>query len=456
MSISVVVLAAGKGTRMKSARTKVLHKLAGKPLLQHVVDTAEMLTPRCITVVYGHDGDAVRSEVLAESLGWVEQKDQKGTGHAVAQALPCINEEERVLILYGDVPLISESSLHRLVELCPQEGVSVLTVKMQEPTGYGRIIRDDNGNVVGIVEQKDASAAQLQINEVNTGILCVTGSLLHKWLPQLGNNNAQGEYYLTDIIALAAEEGYPVFACHPGAINEVEGVNDRKQLARLERAFQLQIAEALMDGGVTLHDPSRLDVRGNVTVGTDVEIDVNVVLEGTVSIGTGTVIGPNCVLKDCTLGENSLIKANTVIENSVLAKDCVVGPFARIRPNTVLAEGVKIGNFVETKKSNIGKGSKVSHLSYIGDTEIGEYANVGAGTITCNYDGVNKFKTEIGDGAFIGSNTSLIAPVKVGRNATTGAGSAISKDIADNQLSVARGKQRNIEGWERPKRRQQD
>jgi len=441
---------------MKSSRTKVLHKLAGKPLLQHVVDTAALLVPRTISVVYGHDGDSVQSEIVGDSLFWVEQKEQKGTGHAVAQALPNLNADEKALILYGDVPLISKSSLDQLVELCPDEGVSLLTIQLQDPSGYGRIIRDKTGQVVGIAEQKDASTEQLLIDEINTGIMCVTGSLLHEWLPKLENNNAQGEFYLTDIIALAAKENRPVLACHPGSTSEVEGVNDRKQLARLERAYQLNIAETLMENGVTLRDPSRFDVRGEAIIGADVEFDINVILEGKVSIASGVVIGPNCVLKNCTIGENVVIKENTVVDNSTIERDCVIGPFARIRPHTVLAEGVKIGNFVETKKSSIGKGSKVSHLSYIGDAEIGENANVGAGTITCNYDGVNKFKTEIGDGAFIGSNTCLIAPVRVGNNATTGAGSAISKDIADNQLSIARGKQRNIEGWKRPEKIKQD
>ena len=456
MTISVVILAAGKGTRMKSSRTKVLHKLAGKPLLQHVVDTAGLLVPRTISVIYGHDGESVQSEIVGDGLCWIEQKEQKGTGHAVAQALPNLNVNEKVLILYGDVPLISKSSLDQLVEICPKEGVSLLTVQLQDPSGYGRIIRDKAGQIVGIAEQKDASTEQLLIDEVNTGIMCVRGSLLHEWLPKLENNNAQGEFYLTDIIALAAKGNYPVLACHPGNTSEVEGVNDRKQLARLERAYQLNIAETLMENGVTLRDPSRFDVRGEVIIGTDVEIDINVILEGNVSIASGAVIGSNCVLKNCSIGENVIIKENTVVDNSTIDRDCVIGPFARIRPHTMLAEGVKIGNFVETKKSSIGKGSKVSHLSYIGDAEIGENANVGAGTITCNYDGVNKFKTEIGDGAFIGSNTCLIAPVKVGNNATTGAGSAISKDIADNQLSIARGKQRNIEGWKRPEKIKQD
>ena len=441
---------------MKSTRAKVLHKLAGKPLLQHVVDTAEMLAPRNITVIYGHDGEAVQSGIEGDTLCWIEQKDQKGTGHAVAQALPNIKADEKVLILYGDVPLISKASLDELIALCPEQGVSLLTIKLPNPSGYGRIIRNQENQVIGIVEQKDANAEQLLIDEINTGIFCVTGSLLQRWLPSLENNNAQGEYYLTDIIALAAKEDVPVFACHPESAEEVEGINNRRQLAHLERAYQLNVANELMDAGVTLSDPTRLDVRGNVSIASDVEIDINVIFEGTVEVATGVVIGPNCVLKNCSLGEGVVIKANTVIEDAVIEKDCVIGPFARIRPKTVLAEGVKIGNFVETKKSNIGKGSKVSHLSYIGDAEIGENANIGAGTITCNYDGVNKFKTEIGDGAFIGSNTCLIAPVKVGVNATTGAGSAINKDVADNQLSIARGKQRNIESWKRPQKIKQD
>lgn len=460
MNISVVILAAGKGTRMKSSRAKVLHKIAGKALLQHVIDSAEQLAPRQIAVVYGHDGESVKSEISTNQPSsepcWVEQAEQKGTGHAVAQALPFIKDEEKVLILYGDVPLISTTSLQSLVSLCPQSGVSLLTVEVDDPTGYGRIIRDYEGQVVGIIEHKDADREQLAIREINTGIMCVDGALLKKWLPKLESNNSQGEYYLTDIIAMAAQEACPVFACQPEYAHEVEGVNDRVQLSRLERLYQKTRVEKLMRQGVTVYDPARIDIRGDVEIGEDVEIDINVVLRGKVSIGQGSVIGPNCLLSDCCIGENVEIKANSIIEESIVAENCVIGPFARIRPQTELASAAKIGNFVETKKSYIGKGSKVNHLSYIGDAKLGENVNVGAGTITCNYDGSNKFKTEIDDDAFIGSNTSLIAPVKVGKEATTGAGSAISKDVPDHQLAVARGKQVIIEDWQRPKKNNQD
>ena len=450
MSIDVVILAAGQGSRMKSSLPKVLHKLAGKPMVQHVIDQAKQLANSAIHVVVGHGADQVEAALANEECGFYLQAEQKGTGHAVAQAVPGLRAEGVTLVLYGDVPLTPASVFESMVQTAQQGKVALLTVKLDDPTGYGRIIRSAVNDVVGIVEQKDANPEQLAITEVNTGIMAMPTSYLIEWLPQLSSNNAQGEYYLTDLIAMAANAGISVQAQHPESEYEVQGVNNRRQLAELERWYQLQQANRLMDAGVTLADPTRIDVRGELIVGSDVEIDINFIAEGSVKIGSGVTIGPNCVIKDAVIGDNVEILANSHIDGAMVAAGCQIGPYARLRPGSDLAAGAKAGNFVEIKKAKIGEGSKVNHLTYIGDAVIGKGANIGAGTITCNYDGVNKSLTEIGDNAFIGSNSSLVAPVKVGAGATIGAGSTITSEVGDEELSVARGKQRNIAGWQRP------
>jgi bifunctional UDP-N-acetylglucosamine pyrophosphorylase/glucosamine-1-phosphate N-acetyltransferase len=450
MSIDVVILAAGQGSRMKSSLPKVLHKLAGKPMVQHVIDQAKQLANSSIHVVVGHGADQVEAALANEECGFYLQAEQKGTGHAVAQAVPGLRAEGVTLVLYGDVPLTPASVFESMVQTAQQGKVALLTVKLDDPTGYGRIIRSAVNDVVGIVEQKDANPEQLAITEVNTGIMAMPTSHLIEWLPQLSSNNAQGEYYLTDLIAMAAHAGISVQAQHPESEYEVQGVNNRRQLAELERWYQLQQANRLMDAGVTLADPTRIDVRGELIVGSDVEIDINFIAEGSVKIGSGVTIGPNCVIKDAVIGDNVEILANSHIDGASVAAGCQIGPYARLRPGSDLAACAKAGNFVEIKKAKIGEGSKVNHLTYIGDAVIGKGANIGAGTITCNYDGVNKSLTEIGDNAFIGSNSSLVAPVKVGAGATIGAGSTITSEVGDEELSVARGKQRNIAGWQRP------
>lgn len=449
MTLAVVILAAGKGTRMKSALPKVLHPIAGRPMVQHVVDAAAALSPANTVVVYGHGGERVREAVSGERLRWAEQAEQLGTGHAVAQALPHLNEDV-VLVLYGDVPLIRPETLRDFVARVNDRSLALMTLELEDPAGYGRIVRDDQGQVTRIVEQKDASDDEKRIREINTGILACSRRFLNDSLPGLSNRNAQGEYYLTDLIAMAVDAGMEVVTEQPQHAWEVDGVNDRVQLARLERVYQRVRAEALMRGGVTLLDPARLDIRGAVSTGTDVTIDVNVVLEGKVTLGDGVRIGPNCVIRDADIAAGAVIEANSVIDDAVVGEGCNVGPFARLRPGTELAAKARIGNFVETKKARIGEGSKVNHLTYIGDSRIGKGVNVGAGTITCNYDGVNKFQTVMKDGVFIGSNSSLVAPVTIGENATVGAGSVVTKDVPDNGLAVARGQQRNIENWPRP------
>jgi len=449
MTLAVVILAAGKGTRMKSAMPKVLHPIAGRPMAQHVVDAAAALSPANTVVVYGHGGDQVRAAVTGERLQWAEQAEQLGTGHAVAQALPHLNEDV-VLVLYGDVPLIRPDTLRDFVARVTDRTLALMTLELDDPAGYGRIVRDEQGQVTRIVEQKDASDEQKRIREINTGILACSRRFLNDSLPKLSNRNAQGEYYLTDLIAMAVDAGMEVVTEQPAHAWEVDGVNDRVQLARLERVYQRVRAEALMRDGVTLLDPARLDIRGQVTTGTDVTIDVNVVLEGRVTLGEGVRIGPNCVIRDASIGAGTVVEANSVIDGAEVGEECNVGPFARLRPGTELAARARVGNFVETKKSRIGEGSKINHLTYIGDSRIGKGVNVGAGTITCNYDGVNKFQTVFKDGAFIGSNSSLVAPVTIGENATVGAGSVVTKDVPDNGLTVARAKQRNIENWPRP------
>lgn len=450
MSLEVVILAAGKGTRMRSKLPKVLHPLAGKPMVQRAIEAAADTGAEKIHVVIGHGADDVKARIDHPMVSWALQAEQKGTGHAVAQAMPAVADDATVLVTYGDVPLVASETLRRVVDACDDNTLVLLTAILDDPTGYGRIVRNEAGEVQAIVEQKDASEEQLTIQEVNTGMLALKASYLKQWLPLLSSDNAQGEYYLTDLTGMAVENGLKVAVEHPDHLWEVDGVNNRLQLNQLERRFQAVQAERLMLGGATLADANRVDVRGDLVIGEDISIDVNCVFEGNVTIGDDVVIGPNCYIKDSTIGAGTVIKANSVLEDAVLGEACDVGPFARLRPGTELADKAKVGNFVETKKARIGKGSKVNHLSYIGDSEIGEKVNVGAGTITCNYDGVNKSKTVMADGVFIGSNSSLVAPVNIGENATVGAGSVITGDVGAEELAVARGKQRNISGWKRP------
>lgn len=449
MALNVVILAAGKGTRMKSDLPKVLHKVAERPMVQHVIDTARALGAVKPQLVYGYGAKALQSAMGEQPLHWVLQAEQLGTGHAVAQAIPNINDDDTVLVLYGDVPLTRLETLQQLLAVKPANGLAILTVNLANPTGYGRIMRE-NGKVVGIVEQKDANVEQLLVNEVNSGIMALPGKQLKNWLGKLSNSNAQGEYYLTDVIAMAHREGVEIATAQPQDAMEVEGANNRVQLAALERAYQQRKAVELMLAGANLRDPARLDVRGSVEVGNDVMIDINVIFEGKVVLGKGVSIGANCILKDCTIGDNTEIKPNSMVDTATVGSDCSVGPYARLRPDSVMLDDSHVGNFVEMKKTTLGKGSKANHLTYLGDAVIGSKVNVGAGTITCNYDGANKFVTTIQDGAFIGSNSSLVAPVTVGINATVGAGSVLTRDAADGELVVARAKQRHIADWQRP------
>lgn len=450
MSLEVVVLAAGQGTRMRSSLPKVLHSLAGKPLAAHVVDRARALQAEKIHLVIGHGAEQVRSVLAAEDIDFVVQEQQLGTGHAVDQAVPRLKSDSRVLILYGDVPLIRQETLEALLAQVTEEQIGLLTVSLDDPQGYGRILRDASGEVAAIVEQKDASPEQLAINEVNTGILAVTAAQLRRWLPQLSNDNAQGEYYLTDLIGMAYRDQVRIASVQPSCAAEVEGVNNRLQLAALERVYQQWQAEALMTAGVTLADPQRIDIRGVLSTARDVYIDVGCIFEGQVEISEGAEIGPYCVLKNVHIGPGVRLASHSVLEDCVLDGDNQVGPFARLRPGTHLESQAKVGNFVETKKAHLGQGAKVNHLSYIGDAWVGERANIGAGTITCNYDGVNKHATQIGAGAFVGSNSSLVAPVHIGAGATIGAGSTIARDVPDQALAVTRAKQIQKASWPRP------
>jgi bifunctional UDP-N-acetylglucosamine pyrophosphorylase/glucosamine-1-phosphate N-acetyltransferase len=448
--VNVVVLAAGKGTRMFSDTPKVLHTIAGKPLLQHVLDTASAISASSTHVVIGHGADQLRTALSAQPVNLVVQEPQRGTAHAVQQALPYLERDAIAVVLYGDVPLITQQSLEALLAPVTADSMAVLTCSMQNPTGLGRILRDATGAISAIVEEKDATADQKTIREINTGIMAIPVARLHDWLPRITPNNAQNEYYLTDVIRLAREDGCDVSTHTITDEKEAAGVNDRIQLAELERHYQLRRVHALMRQGVTLRDPARVDIRGELTAGRDIEVDVNVIFVGKVSLGDKVRIGPNCILRDCTIGAGSVIHANTVIGESVIGERCDIGPFARIRPGSELAEGAKVGNFVELKKASVGKGSKINHLSYVGDCEMGEGSNVGAGTITCNYDGANKHLTIIGNDVFIGSNSALVAPVRIGDGATVAAGSVITSDVGSSQLALARGRQVNKEGWQRP------
>ncbi len=449
MSLDIVILAAGQGTRMRSALPKVLHPVAGKPMLGHVIDTARQLAPQSIQVVIGHGAEKVRERLAADDLSFVVQEQQLGTGHAVAQAQPHLSAE-RVLILYGDVPLIEPATLQRLLEQVNARQLGLLTVELADPTGYGRILRDGHGEVQAIVEHKDASEAQRAIREGNTGILAVPGHCLGDWLGRLSNSNAQGEYYLTDVIAMAVADGLRIATVQAADEMEVLGANDRIQLAQLERHYQGRAARRLMAQGVTLIDPARFDLRGEASVGRDVLIDVNVILEGKVIIEENVQIGPNCVIKDSVLRAGAIIKANSHLEGAQVGEGADCGPFARLRPGAVLGKKAHVGNFVELKNAVLGEGAKAGHLSYLGDAEIGARTNIGAGTITCNYDGANKHRTVMGEDVFIGSNSSLVAPLNLGAGSTTGAGSTITQDVPADSLAVGRGKQRNIEGWKRP------
>lgn len=447
--LSVVILAAGKGTRMYSDLPKVLHPIAGKPMVKHVIDTVKHLNARQINLIYGHGADLLKERLADEPVNWVFQAEQLGTGHAMQQAAPFFADDENIMMLYGDTPLIQQSTLERLIAQKPENGIALLTVKLENPTGYGRIIRE-NGSVVAIVEQKDASAEQLKIQEINTGVMVASGASFKKWLGNLNNNNAQGEYYITDVIAMANDDGFQVQAVQADEFMEVEGVNNRLQLAALERFYQKKQAEKLLLAGVTLIDPSRFDVRGTVEHGKDVSIDVNVILEGNVKLGNNVKIGAGCVLKNVTVGDNVEIKPYSVLEDAVIGEKSAIGPFSRLRPGTQLAEGAHVGNFVEIKNAQVGKGSKVNHLTYVGDAEVGRNVNIGAGVITCNYDGANKFKTIIGDDVFVGSDSQLVAPVEIANGATIGAGSTITKNVAEGELVITRVAQKHIQGWQRP------
>ena len=451
MTITTIILAAGKGTRMRSELPKILHKIADKSLLEHVYGMSKQLPNNQVKIVYGHGGDLVKARLKHLDASWIEQKQQLGTGHAVQQVTDQISDTDTVLILYGDVPLLKLETVHTLLANVSEKSLALLTVNLANPKGYGRIIRDSQTRVLKIVEEKDASNDEKLVKEVNTGIMAMKGNKLKSWLSQLKNDNAQGEYYLTDIIALAVGENIRVITSHPHTEDEVMGVNNRMQLSHLERVYQQEHAASLMERGVTLRDPARFDLRGNLeSLGQDIEIDINVILEGNNKIGSNVSIGANTRITNSIIENNVEILDNCVIENAVIGPGSRIGPFARLRPETVLGNHVHIGNFVEIKKSDIAENSKINHLSYIGDTTIGCKVNIGAGTITCNYDGANKFRTVIEDGAFIGSDTQLVAPVTVGKNATIGAGSTITKDSPENQLTLSRAKQVSIAGWQRP------
>ena len=451
MSTTVIILAAGKGTRMRSLLPKVLQPLAGRPLLGHVIETAKKLQADNIITIYGHGGDLVQNAFQHENIQWVEQKEQLGTGHAVKVTLPVLPHDGMSLILSGDVPCVTQETLQGLIDVSTPTGIGLVTLTLADSTGYGRIVRQDN-KIQAIVEHKDASEEQRQIKEINTGIYCVSNAKLHEWLPKLDNNNAQGEYYLTDIVAMALADGLEISSIQPTQAFEVEGINDRIQLAALEREYQHDQAKKLMQQGVHLIDPARFDLRGQLTVGQDVRIDINVIIEGDCAFGDRVEIGAGCVIKNTKIAAGTQVQPYSVFENAVVGEDAQIGPFARLRPGAKLANEVHIGNFVEVKNTTIGFGSKANHFTYLGDAEIGEGSNIGAGTITCNYDGANKHKTTIGDAVFIGSNSSLVAPIKIGNGATVGAGSVITRDVENNSLDFERAQQITKANYERPQK----
>ncbi len=451
MSTTVIILAAGKGTRMRSQLPKVLQPLAGRPLLGHVIDTAQKIKADNIITIYGHGGDRVQAAFADQKITWVEQAEQLGTGHAVKVTLPVLPQDGISLILSGDVPCISQTTLQNLLDTTQDKGIGLVTLTLSDATGYGRIVRN-NGQIQAIVEHKDASDEQRQIKEINTGIYAVSNAKLHEWLPKLSNNNAQGEYYLTDIVAMALADGMTIASVEPEQTFEVEGVNDRLQLSVLERQYQADQAKKLMQQGVHIIDPSRFDLRGTLKVGQDVRIDINVIIEGNCEFGDDVEIGAGCVIKNTTIAAGTKVQPYSIFDNAIIGENTQIGPFARLRPGAKLAAEVHIGNFVEVKNSSIGLGSKANHFTYLGDAEVGAGSNIGAGTITCNYDGANKFKTIIGDNAFIGSNSSLVAPVQIGNGATVGAGSTITRDVAENSLAVERSKQFAKENYSRPQK----
>ena len=451
MGLSIIILAAGQGTRMRSDLPKVLQPLAGRPLLGHVIDTAHRLGADDVCVVYGHGGETVPAAFPDTAARWALQAEQHGTGHAVQQAMPDTPDDNQVLVLFGDVPLLTATTLRKLLEATPQAAIAVLSVDMDDPTGYGRILRDGD-RVVGIVEQKDASPEQQSIAEINTGVMVCPAARLKGWLNNLDNDNAQGEYYLTDVIAMAVNDGVDVKGIKAVSWVEVMGINDKKQLAEAERALQARLVDELMRNGVGFADPARVDIRGKLECGKDVFIDVNAIFEGDVTLGDGVTIESNNLIRDSKLGGGTVVHSNCHIEGASTGENCEIGPFARMRPGAQLANRVKVGNFVEIKKSTVADGSKVNHLTYIGDAELGSGVNVGAGTITCNYDGANKHKTTIGDGAFIGSGVNLIAPVTVGKDATIGAGSTITKPAPDGELTIERSRQLTVKGWKKPRK----
>jgi bifunctional UDP-N-acetylglucosamine pyrophosphorylase/glucosamine-1-phosphate N-acetyltransferase len=453
MPLSIIILAAGQGVRMNSSQPKVMHALAGRPMLQHVVDTSLALAPDQIIVVVGHQSDQVRNLVHDQGLEFVEQSDQLGTGHAVAQCLPDLNKGNDVLVLYGDVPLISVDTIRSLLEKADDTTVNILSFLPEDSQGYGRILRSADGSVEAIVEEKDTTDEQRNIRESNSGILFIDGNKIGDLVRTLDNNNVQGEYLLTDVVKHSVQQGLKVTAIICPDNEEVYGVNNQAQLAEVEKIYRRRQADKLMREGVKLYDPARIDVRGNLSVGTDVEIDINCIFEGDVSLSDGVKIGANCVIRNTSIGSDSIVLPMSSIDQAMIGKRVSIGPFARIRPGTECADEVKIGNFVETKKARIGVGSKVNHLSYVGDAEVGAAVNIGAGTITCNYDGVNKFKTIIEDGVFIGSNTQLVAPVKIARGATIGAGSTITSDTPADKLTLSRSKQVTINTWKKPVRK---
>jgi bifunctional UDP-N-acetylglucosamine pyrophosphorylase/glucosamine-1-phosphate N-acetyltransferase len=449
MALSIVILAAGNGTRMQSSLPKVLHSVGGMPLLFHVINTAKVLKPDTIYVVYSHGNQKVKEKFSDLDVNWVLQNEPQGTGHALMQVVPYIKDEDRVLVLYGDVPLIKPSTLQQLVNVTSLNQVGLLVANKEDPNGFGRIIRDKNNKIIAIVEHRDATENQLKINEINTGILTVQAGVLKKWLPKLKRNNAQAEFYLTDIISMAVHDKITVTSVTASSAIEVSGINDRNELMTVERYYQLLQAEEYMKEGVTLLDPHRVDFRGQANIARDVIIDINVILEGEIEIGEGSSIGPNTVLKNVKIGNNVIIKSHCMIEDAIILDNCIIGPFARLRPGTILQEGVHIGNFVELKNAQIDEKSKVNHLTYLGDAVIGKQVNIGAGTITCNYDGQHKFTTLVGDRAFIGSGTELVAPIKVGEEAYIGAGSTITEDAPSGQLTLGRARQVTIKRWQK-------
>ena len=448
--VNFVTLAAGKGTRMRSSLPKVLHKLSGRSMLGHVVAAVESLGKAKKIIVTGHGAEQVEQQFKSPTTIFTQQKEQLGTGHAVHMAVPELCSDAVVIVLYGDVPLIRPATIQKILAVVTESTMGLLTINLDQPTGYGRIVRNTKGDITEIIEQKDASVEQLKITEVNTGVLALQSNQLRDWLPKITNNNAQGEYYLTDLVSIAREAGVEIVSVNPESATEVEGVNNRVQLSQLERAHQRQLAEVLMESGTSLADPARFDQRGDLSAGTDNFIDINCVFNGSVTIGSNVSIGANCQISDSTIGDGVSILPNTIIESSVVGDRAVVGPFARLRPGTRMESDTKVGNFVETKKTLVGKGSKINHLSYVGDAQLGENVNIGAGTITCNYDGVSKHKTDLGDGVVVGSNSTLVAPIKVDKGGFIAAGSTVTTEVPSDSLAVGRAKQRNIKGWKRP------